>query len=196
MDQILDVPQGSSPVASEDVKTQVGLPVAPVVTTDKPTPGSHTPESNLLAALKEERAKRKELEDKLNNQTTTPEEIYSDEGRALKNHITSLEAKIEAIEEEKNLERLYSQYPLLREKADEFNEYRVANHPRAKLESVVKLFLVENGLLEPVRRGLESPTGGPRTPSSDKMTQEDIKHLRETDYRKYTDMLKKGLINI
>lgn len=196
MDNILDVPQASSPAASEDVTTQMGLPVAPVVTTDKPTPGSQTPESNLLAALKEERAKRKELEDKLNNQTTTPDEIYSDEGRALKNHITSLEAKIEAIEEEKNLERLYNQYPLLREKASEFNEYREANHPRAKLESVVKLFLVENGLLEPVRRGLESPTGGPRVPVSDKMTQEDIKNLRETDFRKYSDMLKKGLINV
>lgn len=187
-----DVPQVSSPVVSEDSKTQTGLPVAPVVTTDKPTPGTQTPESNLLAALHEERARRKELEDKLNNLTTTEtsdEDVYSDEGKLLKKHITTLEQKIASIEEEKNLEKIFNQYPLLRDKASDFIEYRNTEHPRAKLESVAKLFLSENGLLEPTRKGLEAPTGGSRTPMTSDMTAADVENLRKTNYRKYKEML-------
>jgi hypothetical protein len=53
---------------------------------------------------------------------------------------------------------------------------------------------VEKGLLEPVRKGLEKPTGGDRTPLSSGMSTEEVKSLRETDYKKYREMLKKGLI--
>ena len=64
------------------------------------------------------------------------------------------------------------------------------------MENVVKLFLSENGLIESPRRGLEKPTGGDRTPPLMGMTSEEVKTLRETNYRKYEDMLMKGQIKI
>ena len=109
----------------------------------------------------------------------------------MRTQISSLEAKIDSIEEEKNLERLFNQYPLLREKGAEFKEYRLLEHPRAKLESVAKLYLVENGLLEPTRKGLENPTGGQRTPMTPDMTSDDVANLRNTNYKKYKEMIQK-----
>src|SRR3990167_2745153 len=197
---INDVNGNSSPVASEGSITQPGLPVAPVVTTSQPTPvpGSQTPSENLLAALKEERVKRKELEDKLQtfNTTTPSEEVYSDEGKVLLDRIAALEARDKAREEQLELERIYSQFPLLREKANEFKEYRETEHPRAKIESVAKLYLNEQGLLDNPRKGLEKPTGGPRTPMTSEPTVEEVKALRENNPAKYRDMLKKGLIKL
>jgi len=148
--------------------------------------------------LKEERAKRKELEDKLQtfNTTTPSEEVYSDEGKILLERIATLEARDKAREEQFELERLYVQYPLLKEKAEEFKKFRETEHPRAGLGSVAKIYLAEQGLLEPIRKGLEKPTGGQRTPMTSEMTTEDVKNLRENDYRKYKDMLMKGLIKV
>ena len=194
-----DVTPGSSPANSEVVKPQTdpvaALPSAPIVTTDKPTPGSQTPSENLLAALKEEREKRKGLEDKmailedkLNNQTIVPSEDLSDEAKALNAKINSLEDKIERKE-------LEDKFPQLKELSAEFEEFR-KEYPRTKGENVAKLFLQEKGLLEPTRKGLEKPTGGTRTPTAPEMTHDDIKHLRETNYKKYKDMLIKGLIKV
>ena len=201
MDNTTDVNGGSSPVASEGLNTQSQLPVAPVVSTvtdATPVPGSKTPESNLLAALHEERRKNKELEDKLTNlNTTTPaEEVYSDEGKVLLDRIAALEARDKAREEQVELERILNQFPLLKEKADEFKAYRESEHPRAKLESVAKLFLADNGLLEPARKGLEKPTGGQRSPGEPQMTHDEVKHLRETNYKSYVDKVRKGLIKV
>ena len=164
-----------------------------------PAPGSKTESELLLKSLQEEREKRRELEEE-NLQlkaSVSPElEFESDEGKLLKKQISSLEEKVIAIEEEKNVEKLFNQYPILRESADKFKEFRQAEHPKAKLESVAKLFLAENGLLEIPRKGLETPTGGSRIPSNPSMTVEEIANLRKNDYRKYVQMLKNGLIKI
>ena len=195
METTPDVHGNSSPVASEGSNTQEGLPAAPVVTSGNPTPGSQTPESNLLAALKEERAKRKELEDKLNNLTTTApsDEVYSDEGKLLNDKISSLEAKLESLEYEKTLAQVHSKFPALKELSEEFSEFQ-KDYPRHKLENVAKLFLSEKGLLEVTRKGLEKPTGGPRVPVNSEMTQEEIENLRKNNYGKYRELLKKGII--
>ena len=195
-----DVSRNSSPVASEGVIPQTQLPEAPVVTSTAeatPVPGSKTPEANLLAALHEERRLRKELEDKLNNiNTTTPsDEVYSDEGRLLSNKISSLEAKLEQLEEEKTVAQVHSQFPMLKELSGEFDEFR-KEYPRHKMENIAKLFLTEKGLLEPKRKGLENPTGGQRGPAESQMTHDDIRNLRETNYKAYKDKLQKGLIKV
>jgi len=189
-----DVTPESSPAQEQEVIAPE-VPITPPVT---PPKGSQTPSENLYAALAEERRLRKEAEDKLLtfNTSVPTDEVYSDEGKALDARIVALEARNRAVEDERDLERLYNQYPLLKEKANEFNEYRSAEHPRAKIESVAKLFLVENGLLEPKRKGLESPTGGPRTPLTSGMTAEDVKTLRETNFRKYQELLLKGQIKV
>jgi hypothetical protein len=66
------------------------------------------------------------------------------------------------------------------------------------LKTAAKVFLTEKGLTgETQRKGLEKPTGGDRTPIvSGTMTAEDAKRLRDTDYRKYSDMVRKGQIKI
>ena len=197
MDNNPDVLQGSSPVASEGVTPQEGLPVAPVVTTDIPTPGSQTPEANLLAALKEERARRKELEEQLNNNATNPaeDEIFSDEGKALKKQLDDLQLKFNQQEDEKELQKVHSQFPDVKELSAEFDEFR-KDYPRHKLENVAKLFRAEKGLLEPVRKGLEQPTGGTRTPMTSGMTADDVKTLRETNFKKYQEMLMNGQLKL
>lgn len=201
MEQSNDVTQNSSSAVSEDVTTQTQLPVAPVVTSVPATPpvGSQTPPENLYAALAEERRLRKEAEDKLNTIVTTNSfepEVVSDEGKLLKGQIDTMAAKIGQLEDEKILEKLCVQYPVLKENLDKFNEFRQAEHPRAKIESAAKIYLAENGLLEGRRVGLENPTGGPRSPVSTGMTASDVENLRKNNWKKYTDMLSKGLIKI
>ena len=163
-----------------------------------PAPGSKTESELLLKSLQEEREKRRILEEEISSlKSSTPsDEVFSDEGLALKKQLDTMNERFSALEEEKNLEKLYNQYPLLRESADKFIEFRKAEHPRAKLESVAKLFLAENGLLEPQRKGLEKPTGGTRTPESQGMTVEEIADLRSNTWKKYKDMAAKGLIEI
>ena len=199
MENTNDVNGVSSPVASEGLNTQTQLPVVPVVTTNTEAtqPGSKTPETNLLAALQEERRKRKEAEDKLNNLNTTipSDEVYSDEGKLLSNKIDSLEAKLELLEEEKVIAQVRSTFPLLKEHSAEFDEFR-KEYPRHKIENVAKLFLTEKGLLEVPRKGLESPTGGQRSPAEPQMTHDEVKNLRETNYKAYKDKLQKGLIKV
>lgn len=195
-----DVTQDPSPAVSEDVTPQTQLPVAPVVTTNPVPPpvGSQTPPEHLYAALAEERRMRKEAEDKLNNMTTDPSEpeVVSDEAKLLKGHIDTLSAKISQLEDDKALEKLFVQYPVLKENVDKFNEFRQAEHPRAKIESAAKIYLAENGLLESRRAGLENPTGGGHAPVSQGMTVDDIANLRKNNWKKYQELLSKGLIKI
>ena len=198
-----DVIQGPSPVASEGVITQPPATPDPVVPGTQPTtplpPGAKTPPENLLAALRDERQKNKELEDKIKDLTTTapseiPEDEMSDEGRALKNLLDETRQEVAALKDEKIIGELQAQYPVLKDKATEFDEFR-KEYPRHKLENVAKIFVAEHGLLEaPERKGLERPTGGPKTPPTSKLSVEEIKRLRETDSRKYTKMLLSGEI--
>jgi len=186
-----DVNGSSSPVNSEVAQTQEEVVATPEVVVANPTPpGAKTPPENLYAALAEERRLRKEAEDKLNNLTTSTstDEIYSDEGKVLKQEIDTLKDKLE-------LQELQEKYPQLKGLSAEFNEFR-QDYPRHKGENVAKLFLSEKGLLESARVGLENPTGGTRTPVNPEMTLQDIENLRKTNYKKYLDMVKKGLIKI
>lgn len=192
------------PVVNEEVtdpQPSEGKEPAEVISEEVAPPvqaGDKTPPNLLLKSLQDERDKVKQLEEELEQlkSSTLPEdEVFSDEGKALKKQITALTEKINSIEEDKNLQLLYAQYPVLKEKSEEFKTFR-EGYPRTKMENVAKLYLAENGLLEPVRKGLEKPTGGPRVPITSGMTADDVKTLRETDFKKYQELLSKGLIKI
>jgi len=193
------------PVVKEEVtapEVREDLNPTPVaeVTEETPAPiqaGDKTDPNLLLKSLQEEREKRRLLEEELETlkSSALSEEVYSDEGKILKKQITTLTEKINFIEEEKILQGLYFQYPVLKDKSAEFDEFR-KDYPRTKLENVAKLYLAENGLLEPVRKGLEKPTGGPRAPLTSGMTADDVKTLRETNFKKYQEMVSKGQIKI
>ena len=200
---------------SEDVKTQEPEVKPTEEVKPKAQAGDKTDPNLLLKSLQGEREKRRLLEEKLEtlqgerekrrlleeeletlkSSALSEDEVFSDEGKALKKQITALTEKINSIEEDKNLQAVYSQYPVLREKSEDFDTFR-AEYPRTKLGNVAKLYLAENGLLEPTRKGLEKTTGGPRIPMTSGMTADDVKKLRETNFKKYQDMLSKGLIKI
>lgn len=192
-----------------DGKTQVNANQPEISKSVPATPapaGAKTDPELLLKSLQEERENRrlaeektKLLEEEINTIKTSgvlENEVFSDEGKTLEARIKSVQDELSSLREEKELEKIYTTYPQLKEIADDFTEYRKAEHPRAKLESVAKLFLAEKGLLEPKRQGLENPTGGTRTPMTTCMTSEQVKHLRETNYKKYIDMVKKDQIKI
>lgn len=171
--------------------------------TVQPSPaGSKTDPNLLLKSLKEEREKRRELEEKLNSFTTSTtssdEEVFSDEGKLLDRKIKELESKLTQVHQESARKDLLISYPILKDKMSEFDEFR--DDPENKgmnLRTAAKAFMVEKGLFEPVRKGLEKPTGGDKAAlPSGTMTVEEVKTLRETNYKKYTDMLQKGLIKI
>ena len=145
--------------------------------------------------LKKAEDKIRELENN-NINNTQDNDVYSDEGKLLKKELDAVRGEMSSLKEERELERIYAQYPLLKEKSADFETFRAGEHPRAKIESVAKLYLAENGLLETTRKGLESPTGGSRTPMTSGMTNDEVKNLRETNYKKYMDMLKKDQIKM
>ena len=87
--------------------------------------------------------------------------------------------------------------PQLKEVWSEFEKYHSdPDNSGMNLKTAAKSFLVEKGLLEPQRKGLEKPTGGTRTPISSGMTTEEVKKLRETNYKKYSEMIRKGQISV
>lgn len=207
MENATDVTKNSSLGVSEDEQTQVQETdtQAEVTETPETQPGSKTPPEKLLAALQEERESKKELqarlqeiEDKLKeNESATPtlsDDELSDEGRQLKKEMEETRRELASLKESKVIEGLQSQYPALKDKSEEFNEFR-QNYPEgANIEAVAKLFLSENDLLgdSPRRKGLEKPTGGNKTPSKTKMSSKEVEDLRKNNYSKYLNMLESG----
>lgn len=183
-------------VVNEIPVTEVpaGLEPAPVVT--PVLSGDKTPPNKLLESLQEEREKRRELEERISVlESSNNLEAFSDEGKALERQIKEQDSKIETLLQDNAKKDVLLRYPDLKDKWQEVEEYRQAPENKGmNLNTAVKAYMVENGLLEPQRKGLEKTTGGERTAPSQKMTAEDVKNLRETDFKKYQDLLEKGLI--
>lgn len=195
------VPPVTPPAASESVIPQTpnnGEQVVPPQVPATPPVGSQTPPENLYAALAEERRLRKELEDKLNNLNTTvpsEDEVFSDEGKLLAGKISTLESELSALKTESTRKDVLLTYPVLKDKWTEFETFRLLPENKGmNMRTAAKAFLVENGLTDPVRIGLEQPTGGSRTPPTSDMTTEDIKRLRENDPAQYRKLLQEGKI--
>lgn len=193
-------PPSDQQAGSEPVQTQEQTPTSSgEVVATATQPGDKTDSALLLESLQEERRKRRELEEQLLKVTSpapSEEEIYSDEGKVLKGQISTLEAKLAQLEDEKELSKVYSVFPDVKDMASEFEEFR-KDYPRHKLENVAKLFRVEKGLAEPVRKGLEKPTGGPKAaPSNGTLTADEAATLRSTNFKEYQRRLMNGEIKI
>lgn len=196
-----DVTPGSSPEAEQKIENATAPATVDDtganVQTPPEAPGGKTPPDRLYAALQEERRLRQEAEDKLKTMSSAPAEpeIYSDEGKVLHQKITSLQDTIRSLQEEKELERLQAQNPVLRDKAEDFQRFKAA-HPGYKSEDVAKLFIVEQGLsAEPARKGLERRTSGTKVPVADGYTAEEVANLRKTNFKKYTELITSGKVN-
>lgn len=133
----------------------------------------------------------KELQSRLTSNSVLLEEGTDDkESSRIKNELAEIKAKLAKTEVQET-------YPILKESWKDFEEFReLEENNGMNLRTAAKAFLVEKGMLEPTRKGLEKPTGGTKTPTSSGMSSDEIKHLRETNYRKYTDMLMKGQIKM
>lgn len=144
----------------------------------------------LYERAKKAEAKAKELEERLQ---TTESDPYGDDD--LHQRVKELSQKLAKIEEKSQFESLYLQYPVLKDKVAEFDEYRDKN-PGMSLETGAKAFLAEHDLLGQTvkRKGLEKAGGGQRTPPTGKITAEDAKRLRETNYNEYKKQLMAGKI--
>jgi hypothetical protein len=143
-----------------------------------------------------ERAKRAEAKLKEYEARLPETESYQGvEEEDMMAKVKALEAKLNSFEEKNQFEALYQQYPILKDKTTEFQEYREANQGMS-LQTSAKAYLVEHDLLgqETKRKGLEKAGGGQRTPPTGKMSVEDTKRLRENNYAEYKKLLMDGKI--
>lgn len=189
-------------VKEVSLSEEQSLPVENPDQQDKP--GSKTDSALLLESLKEERRLRREeqeraeqLEKELLAFKNADTEAESEEGRKLKEEIKNLANEISSIKEQNELSQLMSQFPALKDKKGEFDEFR-KDYPRTGLAKVAKLFLSENGLIDnpQPRKGLEDATGGTRQPISQGMTAEEVKSLRETNFKGYMKAIQEGKIKL
>lgn len=152
-----------------------------------------------------ERAKKAELEvkelrakllEKESAVAEIPDDTMSDEGRLLKDKINRLEKALGSFQEGQSLLSLHSKYPAIKDKQEEFDEFR-SEYPGMDLDKVAKVFLVDKGLMEtqPKRLGLETPTGGNKNAPKQGMSMEDVQRLRTTQPKMYQKMLREGVIN-
>lgn len=137
---------------------------------------------------KKAEARAKELEE-LEVDLTTPQNQNDNEMSKLSGELSEVKAKLAKTE-------VIESYPLMKESWSDFESFReLPDNKGMNMKTAAKAFLTEKGLLEPVRKGLERPTGG-KAPVTIGMSTDDVKRLRETSPKKYYDMLKKGQIKI
>lgn len=173
-----------------------------------PQAGDKTDPNLLLKSLQEERERRRLAEEKfellekeneeLKSSTFSEDvEVFSDEGKALKGQITSLKSELSDVKNELTKKDVLITYPVLKDKWEELEEFH--SNPENKgmnLRTAAKAFLIENGFLEAPRKGLEKPTGGDRTPPITGMTADEVKTLRESNYKKYQQLIMEDKIKI
>ncbi len=166
--------------------------------------GAKTDPALLLESLQEEREKRrieaeknKLLEEELNKyKTLSVEQVaFSDEGKLLEKKLDLMASELSEFKKEKVKQEVITSYPVLREKWEEFEEFRTENKGM-NMKTAAKAFLVENGILETPRKGLEKTTGGSKVPTASGMTTEEVKQLRTTNFRRYQELIKNGQIKV
>lgn len=167
------------------------------------TPNVETLSAEEIADLKKradvssqnyERAKKAEQRLKeLEEAQLGTDSFVSDDDTA--RQLRELNDKFNRIEERAQLDSLYKQYPAIQDKLSEFDEFR-REYVGIGLDKVAKIFLVEKDLLEesPKRKGLEKASGGRRTPPPSASTNDDVKRLRENNYREYVKQIRSGKI--
>lgn len=197
----------SPEVVSEDKKTQEETDTQEVAestqeteTTETETPqeagaGTKTDSALLLKSLQQERDKRRQLEARLQElETSVSSDTFSDEG--VQKEVRELRQELSQVKSELTKKDILISHPVLKDKWEELEEFRLLDENKGmNLRTAAKAFLVENGLLDAPRKGLERPTGGKPTLTPG-MTAEDVKNLRQTNYKKYQELLAKGQLKV
>lgn len=149
----------------------------------------------LFERAKKAEEKAKELELKIQSLEEAPDDD-EEVSEKTTSELKELRRKLTEMEEKRDLDTLYAEFPVLNQKLDEFDEYRQEN-PGMPLKTAAKAFLAEKDLLGQTRQnpGLEPARGGVKTPpSSGKMSADDVKHLRENNFKEYRRLVSEGKI--
>jgi|TARA_Y100000034_G_scaffold23679_1_gene27430 hypothetical protein len=183
-------PQEEKPMGNEAPQP---VPDQPVTDTPKEKPKEiKTPDNQLYAALAEERKLRKEAERERDQLKSSPAPTEEPPETDTSEFVTRDE--FNELKENQKMGEVLAKYPQIVDKWDEFEEYKEDPENKGmKLMTVAKAFVTEKGLTEATtkRVGLEKPTGGDKTPTP-KLTEADVKRLRETQPRKYEKLIKSG----
>lgn len=125
---------------------------------------------------------------------------YVEPNSALFAQINELNTKLNRLEEGTEWKSLTEKYPVLNDKKADFDSFREdPENAGLKLATAAKAFLVENNLIgeTPKRKGLEKGGGGTRVaPTSNTMSPEDLKRLRETNWKGYMKLVRSGKIEL
>ena len=147
-----------------------------------------------------ERAKKAELRvkelEKLIESKSSEEPEYLTDDEVTRKDVSEIKKELASFKENQTLERLGNLYPAIKEKSDEFEEFKM-EYPGIALDKVAKIFVAEKGYVEQLkpRLGLEKPTGGFKSQIKSGFSHDEIKRLRETQPRRYEQMLRSGKIN-
>lgn len=179
----------------DDVKTD-GIE-SEIPKTEVEEPGAKTDPTLLLKALQEEREeKRRERELRI----AAEEALHAKE--ALADDLDLPEGdqallRVKVLEDQMALRDISEKLPVLKDNLKEFDDFR-KEYPGVSIEKAAKLFINEKGLDKETkeRKGLEQPTGGGRTVPQTGMSEEEISNLRNTNFRKYSEMVRNGKIKI
>ena len=185
-----------------------GTPTTPT----EPTVPSKTAEEVLaeeVAALKTKTVElqaqkehwREKYERDITSVATQPvpsdDDVFSEEGKALKGSIEALNEKLSSIEKKEARRDAEAQFPFLKDKKDEFDAFlEDEENKRLSIKKAAQLFAAEHNLLAPAepRKGLERPTGGGGTPPTTGISDEEAENIRKTDSRKYEKLIREGKI--
>lgn len=186
---------------SDDVKTQ-----DPASPESKPEvkPGEKTDPALLLQSLQQERLKVKDLE---TAKTTLERELevirnkpepsaFSEEGKMLEERIDTLSDQIERLKDQNAVKDLVIEFPALKEKTAEFEEFR-KKYPGVDLKDIAELYLTRSGLLSQAKKpkGVEPASGGTHQPPQKRWTPEAVTQLMQTNFREYKRLLQSGAFN-
>lgn len=186
----------------EDGAPQNPAPAAVTLTAEEIADLKHKAEVSSQNFERAKKAEKEAEELRVQLQAKPPEDKggeFSEEAKVLLGKISALEALASTNAQKETLKTLETSHPALKDKSTEFETFR--NDPvnaGMSMSTAAKAFLVENNLYEAPkpRPGVEKPAGGGRVPTPGKMTAEDVADLRNTNFRKYSQLVREGKIDL
>lgn len=197
MAEVIEKPDTHTKPAVEEPKTPVVLGEGEVAIKkadlDDLTSRAEVSSQN-FERLKKEQERREELEAELQTlkaDNNVPSGFEDERVGAIQAELADIKAKQAKTE-------VIEQFPVLKEVWSDFEAFRADPENKGMgIKAAAKAFMAEKELKNTPRRdGLENPTGGDRTPVASGMTPDEAKKLRETDYKKYSEMVRKGQIKV
>jgi len=126
-------------------------------------------------------------------------ELLTDAEKAIYRRVETQERDLVELKEErawqKDFSKAKSRFPQLAEREQEFKDY-CYKYPRSvDALTLAKSFLFDEAKTEPQRKGLESPTAGPKELGGSEFTWDDVDRMRVSDPKLYEKLIREGRID-